>query len=1037
MNEYLDILAEDIKKNKVVLFLGSGFAYNAEHPKSMTPPLGKELGSLISEQFLGGNYKDSSLAYISDLAISQSNLFEVQEYIHNVFCDFSPNENHIKYASFPWKAIFTTNYDKILEKAYDEIGDNAIQELSVVYRNTPEQQIFKTPNTVPYYKLHGCISYINDPKLPLILSSEQYLTHRDNRQRLFNKFEELASDCSIVFIGYSNQDHNIRSILQRLESLKSARPRSYMISPNFSQIEISYWQERKISPINMGHEEFILEIDKRISENERKLSSFIQSTDREIEKKFSVTFQDVVPSESLLNFLDHESQFIHSSIPLGNTSPKEFYRGVLKNWDPIIRGLDVRRKIEDSILTDIILEDKYQKDNETYLFLLQGFAGSGKTVLLKRLAWEAAMEFDKTCIFINQDSALRSQPILELYSYVKERIYIFIDNLLDNALQLIDLIKKAERDEIPLSIISTERINQLNDEQTIEGYVSNLYTLNYLSETEVEKLIKKLEKHDSLGYLKNKTKEQRKRELAEKTGRVLLVALYEATGGRPFEEIIYDEYESLQTDELKAIYLTVAVFHRLNTKVRAGLISRIHNISFEEFKTKLFKPLDFIIFNEKDYRINDFVYSTRHPYIAQIIFELVLKDQQERYDEYIRILNHIDIDYSSDWSAFLDIINARNLDEIFNDPIQIMNIYDLALDINPDDPKLIQQRGIFHMISKSGSLYTSEKLLKQAKELAPDDVHISHSLAELALKKAESSHIDIEKKKYFETSRKLCREIIKKSKSHSFSYHTLLKIDFNDFKEALKLGINERVEKTVKQFERTLNEAKQFFPNETFILEVESRFNEQLNEKPQAISILKEAFEINKASPFISIRYAKLLDNNKDTHEAINALRATLELNPNDKNVNYQLARLISKLEPTNYEEISHYYRRSFTKGDTRFDSQFWYARSLFLKGDIKDAFSLFEQLGRARVAPKIKNSEEGKVLHSNGKIKLFKGRIERMESNFAFVRREKEGDDIFMFRSPSIKDWIDFRIGSKLEFNLAFNYKGPVVINPKLKASN
>lgn len=1034
MSEHINILAEGIKNKKVVLFLGSGFAYNATHPESKKPPFGKELGDLISDQFLGGNYQESSLSYISDLAISQSSLFEVQEFIYNVFSKFSPNQNHLKYASLPWKAIFTTNYDLILERAFLKTGDNAIQDISVVYRNTPEQQIFKTTNTVPYFKLHGCISSINDQDLPLVLSSEQYLTHLTNRDRLFKKFEELASDYSIVFIGYSNQDHNIRAILQKLESLKSARPRSYMVSPSFTDIEVSYWQERKISPIKMGHEEFISQIDSKVSSNDRILSTYIKATDREIENKFSVAFEKIPPSESLLNFLDHETEYIHSALPLGDTNPKDFYKGVLKNWDPIIRSLDVRRKVEDQVLTGLVLDDKFKKEDDSFLFLLKGFAGSGKSVLLKRLAWQCSTEFNKCCVYVKADSVLRSKPILELYSYVRERIYIFIDNLLDNEKQLIDLIKKAERDKIPISIISAERINQLNGENTIEGYVAESYTLNYLSEKEVDTLIDKLEKHDSLGYLKNKTKEQRKKELAEKTGRVLLVALYEATGGRPFEEIIFDEYESLKTDELKAIYLTVAVFHRLNTKVRAGLISRIHKISFTEFKKKIFKPLEFIVFDEKDYRINDYVYSTRHPYIAQIIFELVLKDQQERYDEYIRILNNVDIDYSSDWSAFLDIINAKNLNEIFNDPIRINNIYDLALEINPKDPKLVQQRGIFQMISKSGNLFTSEVLLKEAKELDPGDIQISHSLAELALKKAENTNISIERKKYLETSRKLCREIIKKSKTtHSFSYHTLLKIDLNDFSESISEDSDDRIEKNVKQFEKTLNEAKQLFPSETFILEIEARFNELLNEKPQAIEILKDAFEINKASPFISIRYAKLLDGNNRTKDALIVLRSTLELNPTDKNVNYLLAKLISKIDPSNHDDILHYYRRSFTKGDTRYDSQFWYARSLFLKGEKVEASAIFEELGKARIAPKIKNASNGMILKDNGEITSFKGYIERMESNYAFVKREKYGDEIFMFRDQSNKHWIDYRINLKLEFNISFNYKGPIVINPKL----
>jgi hypothetical protein len=121
-----------------------------------------------------------------------------------------------------WKAIFTTNYDFIVERSFQR-NPKAIQELSVVIRNTPQQQIFRSPNTVPYYKLHGCLSNINDENLPLILSTEQYIDHMKNRDRLFSKLKELAFDFSILFVGYNNQDPNIRTILKELENLKEGK----------------------------------------------------------------------------------------------------------------------------------------------------------------------------------------------------------------------------------------------------------------------------------------------------------------------------------------------------------------------------------------------------------------------------------------------------------------------------------------------------------------------------------------------------------------------------------------------------------------------------------------------------------------------------------------------------------------------------------------------------------------------------------------------------------------------------------------------
>lgn len=1033
MIEIPQILIDSIKNKNVVLFLGSGFAYNANHPNSKQVPLGNKLAEMIADKFLEGNYKESSLTYVSDLAISESSLFEVQLFIAEIFDKYSPNENHKIYTTLPWKAIFTTNYDLILERAYKENKGSNAQDFVSIYRNTPEQQIFKTPNTVPYYKLHGCISYINDQNLPLILSTEQYITHRLNRERLFQNFETLSLDYPILFIGYSNQDPNIRSILKQLEAIKDGRPRSYMVGPNFTDAEIRYWHERKLTPLSFGHEEFIKIVNERITPNERNLAKFRVDTKRQIYNKFTISTKELVPTESLINFLDFETEFIHSNLKLGDTTPKAFYKGFFNNWDPILNNLDVRRILEDRILTDIVLEDNYQEDEKSFLFVIKGFAGSGKSVLLRRLAWETAIELEKLTIFLKPNQILRADPIIELYNYVKERIYLFIDNAVENEKSIVELLRKVNSENIPLTIISADRINILNEQNQIINYITQYYTLTYLKNKEIDDLLEKLEANNSLGHLETKTTEERKKELEERSGRELLVALYEATGGRPFEEIILDEYNGITTDEAKSLYLTVSVFHRLGTKVRAGLISRIHDIGFNNFQEKLFKPLEFIVFSEKDYFINDFIYSTRHPFIAQMIFEQVLINEQERYDEYIRILKSINIDYKSDWFAFLDITNARKLNEIFNDPIRIKNIYDLAEKISPEDPKLIQQRGIYDMISRSGNLYSAQKFLKIANSLAPDDLTISHSLAEISLKKAEASIVAIERTKYLDEAEKLCRKIIKKEKDQSYSYHTLLKIALLKFKTSINDGSATTIEKRMKDFEKIISEAKQFFPGHEFILELEAKFNVVLDDEPKAIDLLKEAFDSNKASPYLAIRYAKLLEKNDDLPEAIDALSDTLKLNPNDRDVNYQLASFKRRSDPLNFESYIYLYRRAFTKGDTRYEAQFWYARAMYLTGEYDKAKEVFKNLSTARMSPYAKNKTRG-IVNSKEDMTKFNGVIVKQEGSYAFIQRDKYGDDIFFYRDFLIDNWDKYKIGTNVVFNLAFNYKGTICINVKEK---
>jgi hypothetical protein len=65
-----------------------------------------------------------------------------------------------------------------------------------------------------YYK-------IDDSTIPLILTPDQYVTHKRNRDRLFNRLDEHGHQYTIVFVGYSLDDLDLRQALLSLsETLK-------------------------------------------------------------------------------------------------------------------------------------------------------------------------------------------------------------------------------------------------------------------------------------------------------------------------------------------------------------------------------------------------------------------------------------------------------------------------------------------------------------------------------------------------------------------------------------------------------------------------------------------------------------------------------------------------------------------------------------------------------------------------------------------------------------------------------------------------
>src|SRR5262249_3554918 len=157
----------------------------------------------------------------------------------------------------------------------------------------------------------------------------------------------------------------------------------------------------------------------------------------------------------------------------------------------------------------------------------------------------------------------------------------------DHAKELELLHKKIGREGQLLTIIMAERFNEWNIScSNLLPFLTQQHELGYLSHAEINSLLTLLEKHKALGTLSNGSKETQLEAFAERAGRQLLVALHEATLGRRFEDIIEDEYHSIFPVEAQQIYLTICTLNRLNVPVRAGIVSRLHGIGFNEFKDR-------------------------------------------------------------------------------------------------------------------------------------------------------------------------------------------------------------------------------------------------------------------------------------------------------------------------------------------------------------------------------------------------------------------------------------------------------------------
>jgi hypothetical protein len=115
-------LRDAVREQRAVLFLGAGASIGAQHPSHIPIPSGDNLRDLICDRFLGGALKNRTLPAVAAIAANEIGLTALQKFISDHFDPFQPADFHQLIPTFRWKAIATTNYDLVVERAYRQVS---------------------------------------------------------------------------------------------------------------------------------------------------------------------------------------------------------------------------------------------------------------------------------------------------------------------------------------------------------------------------------------------------------------------------------------------------------------------------------------------------------------------------------------------------------------------------------------------------------------------------------------------------------------------------------------------------------------------------------------------------------------------------------------------------------------------------------------------------------------------------------------------------------------------------------------------------
>jgi tetratricopeptide (TPR) repeat protein len=245
--------------------------------------------------------------------------------------------------------------------------------------------------------------------------------------------------------------------------------------------------------------------------------------------------------------------------------------------------------------------------------------------------------------------------------------------------------------------------------------------------------------------------------------------------------------------------------------VRSGLISRVSGIPFTDFRDRLFKPLEHIVRAYHDQYIGDNVYVARHQHVAEMVFDRVLADAEARYDQIVRIMSGMNLDFNSDRMAFSQLVRGHGISESLRSRGLGRSFYDAATKVAPNEAFLFQQRAIFEM--ENEDLSQAEEFLKKARAIEPYNRSIQHSLAVLVRRQALATNNVLLRQRLRERAMELLGPLLAEDAEQAHGYYTAGQIALDDLRDLLSGSADSVIDASLER--RIVDVAKDFDPSST------------------------------------------------------------------------------------------------------------------------------------------------------------------------------------------------------------------------------
>jgi len=1013
-------LADTIRRGECVLFLGAGVSLDSGAPS------GKQLADDLSQKFLHVDPGTYPLDETCDLIDFNDGRPVLNAYLSERFEGLRPKGALLSIPYINWQSIYTVNFDTLLEQAYTERSDR-IQNAKPFYSDKDPLSRLR-PGEVPLYKLHGCLSRANSEDGRLVLTQQDFLTVADSRQRLLNRLIESASDYTILFVGFGRRDLDFQKVLldvHRVAGRLIDVPRSYALQPGYSDAELHRAEQKRVTLINATAADFFAALDQAVSSRPFALTPELTIPSPAVpllRRKTKVTAEVLDNVARNVEILDER---IREQVP--NT--QEFFLGSVPNWGAIASKVDAPRDVSDDVLLSVLVDPLLDRGADRFV-LIHAEAGAGKTTLLRHIGVELALTWNAIVLALKPFGDLDFLDLERFARVADERIYLIVDDAATNARAIADVLRLARSAQVKITIIAAARTNEWREVEKDYSF-PNIHEveLGPLSKCEIESVLSTLDRHGSLGLLVGASREAQIAAFEAKAEKQLLVAMREATEGKAFDEIVVDEFDRIPTAEAQQAYLLVAALHRFGILTRPGLLYHVLDLPLARLGNDVFGPAAKIIVPRYIQGEEEQYYTTRHQIIAEIVFDRKMMSERLRRDYYARLIEQLDLGYSSDADAYRKLTRGKNKQLLrdFRDVDSQRDIMGQLLQVDPTDAVAYQHAAMMEL--DHDNLVGASKYLDVAIKLRPDDLAIRDTEGRLALMSAKAETDDYIAQTKYERAESIFERNTQRRHDEPFGYRHLAETYVAW--SARQSTTRQRLHYHKLAYDILLRGIRNC-SSSAMLFQYLGQLEEEVGNDESARDAFAHALREKPGDLITRLMAARLEERTSAPNQALCLLEQGLEYSADDPELHYRLAMILAKITPDRDADIRRHFEAALLGPQRNYRPKMAFAAYLFAQGDFSRSRGYFEDLdrlpifGQERYEPRTFAFGQLRSRHT--------GAIRKMEYRYGFVDYGQAAQQLYLPLRQIRRELVEsFDVGRTISYEIRFNLLGPLAFDARL----